>query len=182
MRIVQGDDTELCETGTERACAPEGAPPSRGRLTPDLHGGETVASADGLPSDASPSDQALPSCDVCDAGGLARDAFDFVAVDAHEKAHDECVSTIKAFMRGGFEGMDRLRKVLPNIFKHFKELDERAIMQECNLLPSACRKRARSDDLDAGPRKPFSSDEDEELYRSQELIEAYEAARGEWSS
>lgn len=103
-----------------------------------------------------------------------------MAVDAHEKAHDECVSTIKAFMRGGFEGMDRLRKVLPNIFKHFKELDERAILQECNLLPPAYRKRARSDDADAGPRKP--SDEDGDMYRSQELLEAYEAARAEWSS
>ena len=89
--------------------------------------------------------------------------------------------------------MERLRKVLPNIFKTFPELEQQSILDECGLTPAGRRvvsKRPRPDEEDSelascGPRQLFHhhpDEEDSQLYRSQELLEAYEAARAEWSS
>ena len=118
----------------------------------------------------------------------------------NETDREACVGHIKAFVRGGREGVERLRKVLPSIFRTFPGLKPFDVLVECGLEPistdpvtefptfffnpllsgtglvrraSVCsRKRPRPED----------DDEDVQLYRSQELLEAYEAARSEWSS
>lgn len=108
------------------------------------------------------------------------------------------MSNIKAFVRGGREGIDLLRRVLPNIFRTFPGIDPGDVLAECGLkpmptgdkYPSFCtpifndsgvvqigvlisKKRSREEE---------EKDEDARLFRSQELMEAYEAARSEWSS
>lgn len=96
------------------------------------------------------------------------------------------------------EGLDLLKRVLPNIFRTFPGIHPSDALAECGLepldvdaeFPSFCtphlnesgvvvigvertRKRRRSEE---------DKQEEAELFRSQELLEAYEAARSEWSS
>ena len=92
-------------------------------------------------------------------------------------------------------GLERLRKVLPNVFRTYPEVSPMDALTECGLhaipsdgefptflfnplagsllSPMKGRKRARAE---------AENDEAATLYRSQELIEAYEAARSEWGS
>ena len=49
---------------------------------------------------------------------------------------DDCVSTVKAFVRGGRGGLDQLKRVLPNIFKTFPECDPEQVLLDSGLEPS----------------------------------------------
>lgn len=49
-----------------------------------------------------------------------------------------CVSEIKAFVRGGPAGLDRLRKVLPSIFRHYRVVSQSQqahILAKSGLMP-----------------------------------------------
>lgn len=52
------------------------------------------------------------------------------------QALDDCVSTVKAFVRGGREGLDQLKRVLPSIFKTFPECDPEQVLLDSGLEPS----------------------------------------------
>ena len=50
----------------------------------------------------------------------------------------KCQAEIKAFVRGGTPGLDRLRKVLPSVFRHYKVTSRREqaqILIQCRLFP-----------------------------------------------
>jgi hypothetical protein len=48
---------------------------------------------------------------------------------------EQCISHIKAFVRGGREGLDRLRAVLPSIFKTFPDCSPMDVLSKCGLEP-----------------------------------------------
>jgi len=50
----------------------------------------------------------------------------------------KCTSEIKAFVRGGTPGLDRLRKVLSSVFRHYKvtsRKEQAQILIQCRLFP-----------------------------------------------
>lgn len=137
--------------------------------------------------DACDADGAVSSSAVC---GESAD-YSFLSARAiEETSRETCVGNIKAFVRGGREGLDRLRKVLPNILRTFPGLPAADMLVECGLEPlheggefptfyfhpmhdgAAMVQAARN-----SRKRP----RDKELYRSQELLEAYDALRSEWS-
>lgn len=90
-------------------------------------------------------------------------------------------------------GLDRLKKVLPNIFRAFPAVSPNDVLLECGLHPIASggefptfffNPLAGCPLSPAKKRKRPPSDEvvEPEIFRSQELFEAYEAARSEWSA
>ncbi len=86
-----------------------------------------------------PADNPVPPGDIIAAGGLGEGAFDFLAAPAaaagRETVREACVGNTKAFVRGGSEGLDRLRKVIPNIFRAFPDLPASDLLVECGLEP-----------------------------------------------
>ena len=65
--------------------------------------------------------------------GLAESLdFDFVSGPA---SHAECVREIMAFVHGDRIGLDKLKRVLPNIFKTFPDCDPDSVLLECGLFP-----------------------------------------------
>ncbi len=95
-------------------------------------------------------------------------------------------------MKGGRDGLRRLKNVLPNIFKSYPGLPPFEMLIECGLEPIPTVPASefptfyfnqRCDGAAMTSKKRSRPEEDdEELFRSQELLEAYEAARSEWSS
>ena len=108
-----------------------------------------------------------------------------------------CVGEIKAFMRGDREGLTRLVRVLPNIFKTYPDCSPHDVLLECGLEPMPTFPESPYPTFYFRPAfekpwmiKPFSGkkqlhasqpQDEREVYRSQELMEAYEAMRSEWS-
>ena len=126
-------------------------------------------------------------------GGVCGESADysFLAARATEETSREaCVGNIKAFVRGGRAGLDRLRKVLPNILRTFPGLPAADMLVECGLEPlhdggefptfyfHPMLDGAAMVQAALNSRKRMR---DKELYRSQELLDAYDALRSEWS-
>lgn len=193
---MQGNDDGFCESGTERTDEAQGVAAADVRFAQDIHSGETDGSAEGVLSHASPADLPVPPSNILSPGGLGDGAFSFLEppnTGEQETEREACVGNIKAFVRGGREGLLRLQQVLPSIFKTFPDADPCSVLIECGLSPSMNGKDWSfifRPDLDGddmckprlAQRKRKLVDEDVELYRSQELMEAFEAARAEWSS
>ena len=140
-------------------------------------------------------DETVPPGDICAApAGTIGGDFNFIsgAVEAKGGESDgaACVGNIKAFVRGGRRGLDMLKRVLPNIFRTFPDVDPYAVLAECGLpavstqaeypsfvLPFSeddvpiSRKRSRKD-MEKGGSKLGSED----------LMHAYGEARSSWSS
>ena len=190
------EDRELFESRARELGTAEGAPPVSLRLSQGVHDGGADGTAEGVLAHADPTDGPLSPSDVPALSGGG--AFDFLAPTgegAQETGHEACVGNIKAFIRGGMIGLERLRKVLPNVFRTYPEVSPMDALTECGLhaipsdgefptflfnplagsllSPMKGRKRARVE---------AETDEAAALYRSQELLEAYEAARSEWAS
>jgi hypothetical protein len=54
----------------------------------------------------------------------------------------ECTATINAFIRGGTPGLQRLKEVLPTIFKHYGVRHKRQqaeILIACKLMPRSAK-------------------------------------------
>ena len=52
--------------------------------------------------------------------------------------HSECVQEVNAFVRGGTPGKDRLKAVLPSLFKHYgirSSKAQAAVLLQCKLFP-----------------------------------------------
>lgn len=96
-----------------------------------------------------------------------------------------------SFVRSGREGIDRLQRVLPNIFRAFPAVKPYEMLVECGLEPLPTDKEfptfffnplSEGRGMTQAKLSRKRSREDEEDCRSLELLEAYEAARSEWSS
>lgn len=121
----------------------------------------------------------------------------------------EAVSVINTFVLSGRPGFLQLKKVLPSIFKEYPLCDPYKVLAECGLFPESSgtgspyptfffdpdrdgilmiqphenhgrfkRKRQPQVKPVVMEKKPDSFDE----YRSQELLEAFEAARTTWEN
>lgn len=178
------EDRELFESGLGRDGASEGAPPADLRLARGVHEGGADEPAQGVLADADPADDPVPSGDVCGRG------FDFLSApeDERETDREACVGNIRAFVRGGTPGLHRLRRVLPNIFRTFPDLPPSEVLVECGLTPLSSGGEfptflIHSDTPSPSRKRPrVEDDHHETLCRSQELLEAYEAARSSWES
>jgi hypothetical protein len=110
-----------------------------------------------------------------------------------------CVAEIKAFVRGHREGLECLKRVLPNIFRAYPLCPRREALVEAGLEPMPTYPESEfptfffRPDLEL-PAMIASSvgrkrvdrrsrpEDDGAEYRSRELLSAYEAMRSEWSS
>jgi hypothetical protein len=114
--------------------------------------------------------------------------------------HAECVLEVGAFVRGDRVGLDRLIRVLPSIFKTYPGCNPHDVLVESGLCPRMVDPDAKyptfyfKPDRDgramieprwAEVRSPRVSEIDTPLktraLTSDELVEAYESARGSWS-
>jgi hypothetical protein len=117
--------------------------------------------------------------------------YSFLAARATEEtAREACIGNIKAFVRGGREGLDRLRKVLPNILRTFPDLPAADMLVECGLEPVEgggqfptfyFQPMLDGAAMVQAARISRKRQRDDVRYRSQELLEAYDALRSEWS-
>lgn len=132
----------------------------------------------------------MVSCDVCPAP--AGGAFDFVTASLEwerpEWQQAMCVGEIKAFARGGLVGLDRLSRVLPNLFKAYPKCSPTEALTEAGLEPVCIDGQCPTfffRPLLEGHRMIHAGAWDEQharsLYRSEELMGAYEALRSEWT-
>jgi hypothetical protein len=99
-----------------------------------------------------------------------------------------CVGEIKAFARGGLVGLDKLSRVLPNVFKAYPKCSPAEALSEAGLEPVCIDGQLPTfffRPLLEGPRMIHAGVWDDQharnVYRSQELMGAYEALRSEWS-
>lgn len=201
---MQEEDRELFESGAGGSGEAEGAPPPDLRLARGVHEGGTDEPAESVLALANPADDPVSPSDVCapadpadgpvpPSEGPGAGAFDFLG----ETGREACVGYIKAFVRGGRCGLERLQKVLPSIFRTFQGLlPYEDVLIECGLEPMLTTPASEFPTFYFNPlldgagmvrasrKRPLQPDveEDVELYRSQELLQAYEAVRSEWSS
>ena len=103
---------------------------------------------------------------------------------------DMCTGEIKAFIRGGREGLAVLKRVLPNIFRTYPRCMPFYALQECGLepfmdggFPTFYFQPLAEGAAMVKPRRAAKPGRLEKLdeYRSQELLEAYHALNSEWS-
>ena len=140
-------------------------------------------------------------CDVRDAP-VGAGAFNFLGgPESKDGQTHMCVAEIKAFVRGHREGLECLKRVLPNVFKAYPLCNRHEALIEAGLEPMPTYPESEfptfffRPDLELpamivssiGRKRPIRADsnrtqDDAADYRSRELLSAYEAMRSEWSS
>jgi hypothetical protein len=65
---------------------------------------------------------------------LAGPPADFAFL-AEQTEHAQCVLEVRAFVRGDRVGLDRLIRVLPNIFEAYPACSPHDVLVECGLFP-----------------------------------------------
>jgi hypothetical protein len=196
---LQVHDSAVC--AAEGLCKTEGASSPDIRLSQDSCEGNSGENPEGMLVDAG-------DTNACDGGVDARDhvltrdgpfdsltrtepvRFEFASGDA---SHAECVREIMVFVRGDRVGLDRLKRVLPNIFKAFPGCLPSHVLKDCGLLsrpddgeyPTFFFRPERDGRMMIEPghggTKPVRSGR-EEAFSSEDLADLYGTVSAEWSS
>jgi hypothetical protein len=130
---------------------------------------------------------------------LAEPPTGFAFLTPDESEHAQCVLEVRAFVRGDRIGLDRLVRVLPNIFEAFPTCRPHDVLVDCGLFPRVVDPEAKfptfyfRPEKDGppmiqpgwaelrSPRSGLGTPRKTRVMTADELVEAYESTASSWS-